>query len=100
MASCSLEPGKEAELNQLMETHADRLIVEGLVTDREPNIMKALSGTVVEYSNGNQKGLLHKPHSNAAILKMRKEYDAVCDYEIPANIEEFGNVFSEFEPVN
>lgn len=70
MASCSLKPGKEAELNQLMETHADRLRVEGLVTDRELAIMKALSGTVVEYSNRNRKCLLHKPHSNAAILKM------------------------------
>ncbi|MEM9391510.1 MAG: hypothetical protein AAGA02_13620 [Bacteroidota bacterium] len=86
MASCSLKPGKEAELNKLMETHADRLRVEGLVTDRELAIMKALSGTVVEYSNRNQKCLLHKPHSNAAILKMWKEYDAVCDSEITDNI--------------
>ena len=94
------KPGKEAELDQLMETHVDRLSAEGLVTDRKSIVMKSKSGTVVEVFEWKSEEAIEQAHSNAAVLKIWEEYEAVCDYEIPTNIEEFSNLFSEFEPVN
>ncbi len=94
------KPGKEAELDKLMETHVGRLRSEGLVTDRESIIMKSKSGTVVEVFEWKSKEAIEQAHNNPIIQKMWEEYSAVCDYEIPPNIEEFSQLFSEFEPVN
>ena len=94
------KPGKEAELMKLMETHVDRLRKEDLVTDRVSIIMKNDAGTVVEVFEWKSKAAIEKAHENTEVLKMWEEYAAVCDYEIPSNIAEFGNLFSEFEPVN
>ena len=94
------KPGKEVELDQLMETHVDRLRAEGLVTGRESIIMKSKSGTVVEVFEWKSEEAIEQAHSNPTVQKMWEEYAAVCDYEIPTNIEEFNTMFSEFEPMN
>lgn len=94
------KPGKEAELDKLMETHVDRLRKEELVTDRASIIMKSGTGTVVEIFEWKSKEAIEKAHSNVVVQKMWQEFAEVCEYEIPVNIEEFGNMFSEFQPVN
>ena len=38
-------------------------------------------------------------HSNPAVLSLWKRFEAVCTYEIPANLAEFRNMFAHFEPV-
>ena len=94
------KPAREKELDQLMKTHIDRLRREGLVTDRESIIMKSASGTVIEVFEWASKEAIESAHHNPVVQKMWREYSEVCDYESPLNIEEFQNLFSEFEPVN
>ena len=36
-------------------------------------------------------------HSNPVVLGIWKRFEAVCDYEVPANIAEFRNMFAHFE---
>ncbi|MEM6360838.1 MAG: hypothetical protein AAF731_12145 [Bacteroidota bacterium] len=82
------KPREEAERDLLMETHVDRLRAEGLVTNREPTMMKSKSEAI------------EKAHSSVTVQKMWEGFTAVCDYEIPANIDEFSTMFPEFESIN
>jgi hypothetical protein len=38
-------------------------------------------------------------HSNPVVLEVWKRFEAVCSYEVPANIPEFQKMFAHFEPV-
>lgn len=94
------KPGKEKELDQLMKTHVVRLRQEGLVTDRASIIMKSESGTVLEVFEWKSKEAIEEAHINPTVQQMWTEYAEVCDYEVPTNIAEFQNLFSEFTPLN
>lgn len=94
------KPGKEKELEDLSKTHVDRLNSEGLVTERVPIIMKSRDGSIVEVFEWKSKEAMEQAHGNPEVQKMWAEYAEVCDFEKPTNIEEFGNLFSEFEPFN
>ncbi|MEP5614453.1 MAG: hypothetical protein ABJP45_19530 [Cyclobacteriaceae bacterium] len=93
------KPGKEKELDQLIQTHVDRLRQEGLVTDRESIVMKSESGTVIEVFEWKSTEAIEEAHSNPEVQKMWAEYAEVCNYEVPINIEEFQSLFSEFTPI-
>ena len=92
------KPGKEKELDHLMESHVDRLRKEGLATDRESIIMKSDIGTVVEVFEWKSKEAIEEAHSNQAVQQMWAEFAEVCEFEIPTNVKEFQNLFSEFTP--
>jgi quinol monooxygenase YgiN len=44
------KPGKEQEILDLVRTRIPTLRKEGLVTDREPIMMRAKDGTIIEVS--------------------------------------------------
>jgi hypothetical protein len=92
--------GKEKELEGLSKTDIDRLKKENLVTNRQPIIMKSQDGCIIEVFEWKSKEAIEQAHSNTEVQKMWGEYAEVCDYEKPINIEEFGHLFSEFEPLN
>ncbi|WP_436516882.1 antibiotic biosynthesis monooxygenase [Ekhidna sp. To15] len=94
------KPGKEKALEELSKTHVERLKNEGLVTERMPIVMRANEGTIVEVFEWKSKEAIEKAHENPVVQKMWGEYAEVCEYVQPISIDEFQNLFSEFEPIN
>jgi quinol monooxygenase YgiN len=92
-------PGQEAALLELVANHMPPLRAEGLVTDRLPIVMRCKDGTVVEVFEWVSQEAIAGAHKNPAVLDLWKKFEAVCWYEMPANIPEFQNMFSHFDPV-
>ncbi len=93
------KPGKADALKQLARTHVQRLRAEGLVTSRDPIIMEASDGTVIEVFEWKSKEAIESAHTNPVVQAMWKEYAEVCDYVPVASIEEAKQLFSDFTPL-
>jgi hypothetical protein len=94
------KPGKADELKKLSKTHVPRLKKEGLVTDREPVIMEAADGTIVEVFEWLSDEAIQRAHSNPEVQKMWGEYAEVCDY-VPINtLLEANDMFAAFKPLD
>jgi quinol monooxygenase YgiN len=93
------KPGKADALKQLARTHVQRLRAEGLVTSREPIIMEANDGTIIEVFEWKSKEAIESAHTNPAVQVMWKEYAEVCDYVPVSSIEEAKQLFTEFTPL-
>ena len=93
------KPGKAAALKALTITHVPRLRQEGLVTAREPVIMEAADGTVIEVFEWVSEQAIQQAHTNAEVLKMWGEYAEVCDYVPVGSLAEAANLFSSFTPI-
>jgi hypothetical protein len=74
-------PGCEQPLLELVRNHLPPLRAEGLVTERA------------------SREAIESAHKNPAVLALWKKFEAACWYETPANLPEFQNMFSHFEPV-
>ncbi|MCE9618473.1 MAG: hypothetical protein K8R92_01010 [Planctomycetes bacterium] len=92
-------PGCEQELLELVRDHHRSLDAEGLVTARKPIVMRTADGIIIEVFEWVSKEAIAGAHTNPAVLALWKKYEAVCWYETPANIAEFQNMFSHFEPI-
>ena len=93
------KPGREKALEGLMRRHHERLRAEGLVSDRQPALMRAQDGTVVEVFEWLSAEAMAAAHSNRAVQRMWDEYAEVCDYVPLHEMTEAHNLFAEFEPI-
>ena len=93
------KPGQADALKTLMASHVPRLRAEGLATAREPIIMEARDGTILEVFEWVSKEAIASAHTNPAVQSMWQEYDAVCDYVPVAEVAEVDSLFSEFTPL-
>lgn len=93
-------PGKEHELTILVSTHHPRLLKIDLVTDREPIVMQAEDGSILEVFEWKSKEAIQAAHSHPDVLAMWKEFSEVCNYLPTSAVKEIGNMFSEFTPIN
>ncbi len=91
--------GCEAALADLVRGHLPPLRAEGLVTGRASIVMRTADGTVVEIFEWVSQEAIAGAHSNPVVLDLWKKFEAVCTYEIPANISEFQNMFGHFQPI-
>ena len=98
IAAYKPKPGKAEALYLLAKTHVERLRKEGLVTAREPIIMLAGDGTLVEVFEWLSDEAISNAHHNPEVLKMWGEYAQVCDYVPVATVPEAANLFSTFNP--
>ena len=94
------KPGKAEALKKLASTHVQRLRAEGLVSAREPIIMEAKDGTIIEVFEWKSKEAIESAHTNSAVQQMWKEYAEVCDYVPVGTVDEAKQLFSEFSPLN
>ena len=92
--------GKSEALLELVKNHVDALRKENLVTDRNPIIFKSESETIIEVFEWKSKEAIDQAHANPKVMEIWEAFSEVCDYEIPVNMKEFQNIFSEFEPIN
>jgi hypothetical protein len=93
------KPGCDAALLDLVRGHLPPLRAEGLVTDRSSIVMRAADGTIIEIFEWVSQEAIAGAHSNPAVLDLWNRFEAVCQYEIPANIAEFQNMFAHFESI-
>jgi hypothetical protein len=92
-------PGREEALLELVRNHLPPLRAEGLVTQRAPIVMRCADGTLIEIFEWVSQEAIAGAHQNPAVLELWKKFEAVCWYETPANIAEFQNMFSHFDPI-
>ena len=94
------KPGKAEALRELMLTHVPRLKAEGLVTDRQPILMEAKDGTIIEVFEWISAEAIANAHTNPVVLKMWGEYGEVCDYAPLSSLGEVNDLFAGFKPLN
>lgn len=94
------KPGKAGELRELMKSHVERLRAEDLVTDRDPIVMEAADGTIIEVFEWRSAEAIEQAHSNPVVQKMWEEYGAVCEYVPVGTVAEASQLFSEFSPLD
>jgi hypothetical protein len=92
-------PSHEATLLDLVRGHLPPLRELGFVTEREPIVVRCADGTIVEIFEWVSKDTIAAAHGHPVVQAMWKEFEAACWYETPANIPEFQNMFSHFEPI-
>jgi len=73
------KPGKERELLELVRNRVPTLRKENLATDREPTIIRARDGTIVEVSEWKSQEAIDAAHKNANVLAMWDKFFAICD---------------------
>ncbi len=93
------KPGKERELLELVRNRVPTLRKENLATDREPTIIRARDGTIVEVSEWKSQEAIDAAHKNANVLAMWDKFFAICDC-LPLNtLDEAKEMFAGFEPI-
>jgi len=93
------KPGKGKELLKLVRDRVPTLRREGLVTDREPTIMRARDGTIIEVSEWKSQEAIDAAHKNPNVLAMWDKFFAICDC-VPLNtLAEAKEMFAGFEPI-
>jgi hypothetical protein len=91
--------GAEARLMELIRDHVPILRGEGLATDREPLVLKAADGTLLEIFEWSTAEAIDRAHSNPAVLAMWPKFAEVCDYTPLAGLDECRGLFATFDPV-
>lgn len=91
---------KNNELKALVKDHHKVLLAEGLVTERDPIVMEAKDGTIVEVFEWLSQEAVELAHSNLKVQEMWLKYEEVCDFVPVGEIEESSQFFSEFSALN
>jgi quinol monooxygenase YgiN len=93
------KPGKEKELLDVVHNRVPTLRKEGLVTDREPIIMRARDGTIIEVSEWKSQEAIDAAHKNPNVLAMWDKFFAICDCVPFRTLAEAEEMFPNFEPL-
>ena len=92
-------PGKETELVKLVRNRVPTLCKEGLVTDRDPIIIRAHDGTIIEVSEWKSQEAIEAAHKNPNVLAMWEKFSAICDCVPFKTLAEAEKMFPNFEPL-
>jgi quinol monooxygenase YgiN len=93
------KPGKGDEVLALVRGRVPTLRKEGLVTDRQPVIMRSRDGTVIEVSEWKSREAIDAAHKNPNVLAMWNKFFAACDCVPLETLAEAQEVFAGFEPI-
>ena len=93
------KPGKQTELLDLVRSRVPTLRNEGLVTNRDPTIMRARDGTIIEVSEWKSHEAIDAAHKNPNVLAMWNKFFAVCDCVPLKTLSEAEEMFAGFEPL-
>ena len=94
------KPGNDAELLALVQSRVPTLRKEGLATDREPVIMRAMDGTIMEVSEWKSRAAIDAAHKNPNVLAMWERFFAVCHCVPLKLLAEASEMFAGFEPID
>jgi quinol monooxygenase YgiN len=91
--------GKEKQLLDLVRSRVPTLRKEGLVTDREPTIMRTRDGTIIEVSEWKSQEAIEVAHKNPNVLAMWEKFFAICDCVPFRTLAEAEEMFPNFAPL-
>ena len=94
------KPGREAELLRLVREHVPALRAQGLATAREPLVLRAADGSLVEVFEWTSAQGVVGAHHNPDVQALWSRFAECCDYEMLASLPEAQRLFSPFEPVD
>ena len=93
------KPSKEDEVLALVRNRVPTLRQEGLVTDRQPVIMRSRDGIIIEVSEWKSREAIDAAHKNPDVLAMWNKFFAVCDCVPLSTLAEAQDMFAGFEPL-
>ena len=91
--------GLTAELLDCVRDHLPLLRAQGLVTDREPVIMQAEDGSLIEIFEWRSEAAVEQAHNNPAVLALWERFGACCNYTPLAGLEESHHPFAHFRRI-
>jgi quinol monooxygenase YgiN len=68
------KPGKADKVLALLRSRVPNLRQEGLVTDRQPVIMRSRDGTIIEVSEWKSREAIDAAHKNPNVLAMWNKF--------------------------
>ena len=92
------KPGRKADLDALTREHIPYLRELDLVTEREPVLLQAGDGVVVEVFEW-RDGAVGTAHSLAEVQALWARYAEVCDYVPLQALPEAAQLFATFKPL-
>jgi len=92
------KPGQEAALDALMAAHTPKLRALGLATEREPILMRAADGTVIEVFEWVSEAAIEAAHGHPEVMALWAAYEEVCTYAPICTLTETDALFAGFQP--
>ena len=89
--------GREAELLGCIRSHMPVLRAEGLVTEREPLVLRAPDGAIVEIFEWKSREAVEKAHHNEAVRGLWARFDACCTFGTLSSLPGSDGPFPSFE---
>ncbi|WAS90355.1 putative quinol monooxygenase [Nannocystis punicea] len=93
-------PGRAEELLELVRGHVPALRAQDLATDREPIVMRANDGSILEVFEWASEDAVRRAHENPVVKQLWQQFEAVCQWIAPSEVAELGRPFSHFRPVD
>lgn len=90
-------PGKEDELLKIVDTHIPTLQSENLITNREPMLLQAKDGTLIEIFEWLSAEATEKAHHSPAVMKIWDQMMAVAEMVSLSSLSEAGRPFPNFK---
>lgn len=90
--------GKKNKLHRTIKKHLPVLREQGLITDREPVIIEAKDGTVIEVFEWKSKSAVKNAHKNYAVLETWGGFSEACEIISLRDIPESSDLFATFSP--
>jgi hypothetical protein len=97
VAAYKSKPGREEQLLAAVRKHYGVLRAENLVSNKQPHVMCAGDGTIVEVFEWLSSEAVERAHANAAVRALWAEFDAACDFVPIGRLAKSQQMFSEFE---
>lgn len=99
IAAYRAKPGREDVLLSEVRDHHPYLYAEGLVTEREPVVMRSKDGVIVEVFEWASEAAIEQAHHHDGVKAVWDRFQDCCDYVPLASLPEASQMFAEFEPL-
>jgi quinol monooxygenase YgiN len=99
MALYRPHPGKEEELREILQSHIPTLRAEGLITKREPIIMQAEDGTIIEIFEWQSREAKDKAHNSPNVMSIWNKISSVAEVVSLSTLKEAERPFPNFNPL-
>jgi hypothetical protein len=93
------KPGKEDELRDLVMVHTPTLRSLGFITDRDPYMMEAGDGTLVEVFEWSSIEAKQGAHSHPEVIKMWDRFEELSESVPIGSLDESSLVHPNFKPL-
>ncbi|MDF1838986.1 MAG: hypothetical protein P1V35_14035 [Planctomycetota bacterium] len=92
--------GCESQLLELVRIHHHVLSEQGLVSDRQPYVLRSSNGTLLEIFEWKDNAAIEAAHTNPAVAELWQRFGAVAEYSSLKSLAEAEGIFPGFEHVD